>query len=128
MLNRSRWLWLSGGLMLVFAGALTIYSCGGSSSSTNPGGGGGGGLELNSGDIPNGGNYAHVFANAGSFSYHCIYHAGMTGTVVVNSGGSTMDTTFAMSTGAAYPTITCKVGGTVHWTNNTGTKHTVTSN
>ena len=128
MLNRSRWLWLSGGLMVVLVGALAIYSCsGGSSSPTKPGGGGG--LELNSGDIAGGGGaYAHVFPNAGSFSYHCIYHAGMTGTVVVNSGGSTMDTTFAMATGAPYPTITCKTGGTVHWTNNTGTRHTVTSN
>jgi hypothetical protein len=129
MSNRSRWLWLSGAVTLVLAGALALYSCSGSSSGpTNPGGGGGGGLELNSGNIASGTSFQHVFPNAGSFSYHCNIHANMTGTVVVNSGGSTTDTTLAMVTSTPYPTVVCKVGGTVHWSNNSGVTHTVTSN
>jgi plastocyanin len=128
MWNRNRWLWRSAALGAAMASALAIHSCGSSSKSTAPGGGGGGGLELNSGDILSGTSFAHVFATPGSFSYHCIYHGGMTGTVVVNSGGSTMDTTFTMVTGGSNPTITAKVGATVHWSNSTGTKHTVTSN
>src|SRR6267378_2310714 len=116
MLRTYRWLWGAGLLVAAIAVAFAVYSCGNSSKSTNPCGGGvGGGVgtkELNSGNIASGTSFAHVSATPGSFSYHCAIHAGMTGTVVVNAGGSTMDTTFSMLTGSPYPTIVCKTGGT----------------
>jgi len=28
--------------------------------------------------------YSHLFTTAGSYPYHCIFHSGMTGTVIVN--------------------------------------------
>lgn len=54
---------------------------------------------LNSGDLPQGATYSHTFATSGTFPYHCIPHstfdaaqgkyAGMTGKIVVGSGGGT---------------------------------------
>jgi plastocyanin len=35
------------------------------------------GTELQSPSIPNGGTYQHIFATAGSFSYHCAIHSTM---------------------------------------------------
>ena|SRR5437870_1412205 len=126
MSMRIRKLSLAAAAALALASALVIYSCSSKSSSpTNPGGGGG--PELNSGNITNGTSFQHTFANAGSFPYHCNIHSGMTGTIVVNSGGSTMDTSLTMVTGAPYPPVTCKVGGTIHWNNNSGATHTVNS-
>jgi plastocyanin len=126
---RVRSVWLGALVVAAVASAFAIYACSSKSSSypTGPGGGGGG-VELNSGNIPNGSSFSHTFTTAGSFSYHCSIHAGMTGTVVVNSGGSTMDTSMAMVTFNGYPTVTLKTGGTVHWNNSSGTTHTVTSN
>jgi plastocyanin len=39
---------------------------------------------FDSGSIPSGGTYSHTFSTAGTFAYHCKFHAGMTATVVVN--------------------------------------------
>jgi plastocyanin len=132
MLRRSNRIWLAAGTVLVLAGVGFIYSCGSSSNSTNPyggGGGGGGALELNSGDIVDGTTFPHAFATAGSFGYHCQHHPTiMVGTVTVNSGGTTMDTTITIASIAAFPAVTCKVGGTIHWHNTSGVTHTVTSN
>ena len=36
-----------------------------------------------SGDIAAGTSYSHTFNDAGTFSYHCKYHASMTGKVTV---------------------------------------------
>ena len=36
-----------------------------------------------------GGTYSHVFAQAGSFAYHCKVHPQMTATVVVNAAATT---------------------------------------
>ena len=117
----------------VIAAAVVIYACSSSKNPSSPyggggGGGGGGAKELDSGNITNGTTFSHAFNTVGSFSYHCIYHAGMTGTVVVNAGGSTVDTTINQVTSGANPTVVCKTGGTVRWHNATGTTHTVTSN
>ncbi len=36
------------------------------------------------GIMPNG-NYTYTFSSAGTYNYHCIYHAGMLGEVIVKS-------------------------------------------
>jgi len=43
-------------------------------------------LELNSGNIGNGGTYSHTFTTAGTYTYFCDFHAGMAGTVIVAPG------------------------------------------
>ncbi|MGH7743001.1 MAG: cupredoxin domain-containing protein [Candidatus Eiseniibacteriota bacterium] len=119
------------GILLVglAAGAFAL-SCGGKSSSpTNPGGGGGSSCaELNSGNIANGAAFAHTFNTAGSFSYHCTLHGGMTGTVVVAGSTAPTHTDLNMVTGGAYPMVNCPMGSVVQWHNASGTTHTVTSN
>lgn len=42
------------------------------------------GSELNSGTIAGGGSFPHTFADSGTFNYHCNFHGGMTGTVIVH--------------------------------------------
>lgn len=108
-----------------------VASCGG-------GGGGGGGYttqppppgkELNSGDFGNGGSYVHTFATAGTYAYHCVHHAPMTGTVVVDaSAAGTTATVNITSSATPFPAASVKPGGTVTWNNNTSQVHTVTSN
>jgi plastocyanin len=39
--------------------------------------------EWDSGNLNSGQSYEHTFEAAGSFDYECIYHDGMTGTIVV---------------------------------------------
>ena len=39
---------------------------------------------FDSGNIPVNGSYSYTFTSAGTYPYYCTYHAGMTGTVVVN--------------------------------------------
>jgi|SRR6267378_8190308 len=130
MLRTYRWLWGAGLLVVAIALAFAVYSCGSSSKSTNPygGGGGGGTKELDSGNIAATTTFSHTFTTAGSYSYHCNFHANMTGTIVVNSGGSFTDSTLAMVTSQPYPTVYCKTGGTTRWHNGTTATHTVTSN
>lgn len=43
------------------------------------------GGSFNTGDIAPGASKGVTFATAGSFPYHCNYHSGMTGTIVVNN-------------------------------------------
>ena len=38
---------------------------------------------FDSGDITPGAKFTHTFSNTGSYSYHCVYHSGMVGTVTV---------------------------------------------
>ena len=120
-------LWLTGFVLLI---ALVAESCskGGSSGTTAPPPG----KEMDSGNIAaNGGVYAHTFAKAGSFPYHCIYHGPMTGTIVVaDSATLTSGSISIVSSSSAFPSIggTLKTGSTVTWTNSTGAVHTVTSN
>jgi plastocyanin len=87
------------------------------------------GKELDSGDFGNGGTYSHRFAAAGSFAYHCIHHAAMTGTVEVNASATdTLVNVSITSATMAFPAASVKPGGRVVWTNNTALIHTVTSN
>lgn len=37
-----------------------------------------------SGDLANGSSFSKKFPDKGTFNYHCTYHVGMTGTVIVN--------------------------------------------
>lgn len=39
---------------------------------------------FDSGNIAVGASYSFTFTAKGTYAYHCVYHAGMTGTVVVN--------------------------------------------
>lgn len=41
------------------------------------------GMFTGSGPIPSGGEFAFTFQRAGDYTYHCRYHSGMTGIVVV---------------------------------------------
>lgn len=84
--------------------------------------------ELDSGTIGPGGIYQHRLAAAGTYSYHCIFHGPMRGTVQVSaSAADTIANVSIISSTAAFPAASVKPGGTVVWTNNTGMDHTVTS-
>lgn len=110
------------------------YGGGGGGNPTGPGGGGGGGSggapkELNSGDIRPGGTFTHRFATAGTYNYHCIHHAVMTGRVVVSDAAlDTLVNVSITSYTSPFHNATVKTGGRVHWTNNNNMTHTVTSN
>src|SRR5712671_6517256 len=41
------------------------------------------GSELNSGTLGGGATFPHQFNTAGTYTYHCTFHSGMTGQVVV---------------------------------------------
>lgn len=38
----------------------------------------------NSGDVPAGGEFSHQFSTAGTYTYHCTIHPGMTGSITVH--------------------------------------------
>ena len=67
------------------------------------------------GDIPDqqpGTSVTRVFSAAGTFDYECTRHAGMTGTVIVQSGAARVFTSVTLT--PASPSLT--VGGTVQLT------------
>lgn len=114
--------------------ALAAASCSSSGGKgggvpTNPGGGTtGGGVELSSGNLNAGASYQHRFTRAGTFRYYCIFHAPMTGTVVVDSSAAdTLVNVSITSSSAPFAPASVKPGGRVVWTNNTAMVHTVTS-
>lgn len=114
---------------VALAAVLGITACGGDDDGpTNPVPGG---LELNSGDIAAGGIFDHTFSSAGTFDYHCTRHSEMTGnSVIVDPGSNVMSAAVSIvggTPGYDPATVTIGVGGAVHWTNNDGTPHTVTS-
>jgi len=85
--------------------------------------------ELDSGDFGAGASYQHRFTVAGTYGYHCIHHAPMTGSVQVNAAAAdTLVNVSIVSSTVPFPAATVKPGGRVVWTNNTGMIHTVTSN
>ena len=86
-------------------------------------------MELNSGDFGAGNTYQHRFFTAGTFPYHCIHHAPMTGSVAVNAGAAdTVVNVSITSSTSPFPAASVKPGGRVVWTYNTSMVHTVTSN
>lgn len=114
------------------ASSWSCYSSKGASYTTGPGIGPGSGpgtsLELNSGDFGPGATFQHSFAAAGTYSYHCIHHAPMTGTVQVSAGATGTEASVSIvSSTTPFPAVSVKPGGRVTWTNNTGMVHTVTS-
>jgi plastocyanin len=118
---------LSWSLVAILVVALAgVWSCSKSSSPTSPGGGGTA-KELDSGDISPSTSFQHRFSTAGSFPYHCIHHAIMTGTVVVSASAADTLVAVAINSIAPFPAASVKPGGRVVWTNNTIMLHTVTS-
>jgi len=114
-------------LTVVLAAALSCGSSGGGYG--NPTGPGTGAKELNSGNIGAGATYTHRFTTAGTYSYHCIYHSPMTGSVHVQASAvDTLVQVNIVSSMSPFPGATVKTGGKVVWKNNTGSTHTVTSN
>ncbi len=125
MSSRRPLLWAATAVLLVASAG--IWSCSKSSSPTAPPGGGGG-PELDSGDFGQGQAYTHRFTTAGSFPYHCIHHAPMTGSVTVTpSSTDTLVIVSITSSTSPFPPATVRPGGTVVWTNDTPMVHTVTS-
>jgi plastocyanin len=113
-------------LVLAVAAVTALSSCGSDTAPTNPGSGA---RELNSGDFGPGGTFEHRFLAAGSFPYHCVHHAPMTGTVQVDAAATdTLVAVSIVSSSAPFPAASVKPGGRVVWTNNTSMVHTVTSN
>lgn len=120
------------GLLVVgvaIAGAI-VSSCSDSNSPSGPGGGGG--LEINSGNVPPGGVYQHVFAGTGTFPYHCTIHPVMTGNSVTVSASSSNDSALVQIVSSSAPgfdpsSVTIKPGGHVRWINVHTVTHTVTS-
>ncbi len=123
MSSRRPLLWAATAVLLV--GAAGLWSCSKSNSPTAPGGGG---PVLDSGDFGQGQTYTHTFTAAGSYPYHCIHHAPMTGSVTVtaSSTDSLVIVSITSST-SPFPPATVRPGGTVTWTNDTPMVHTVTS-
>ena len=63
--------------------------------------------------------FSHTFNTVGSFGYVCTHHAGMAGTIIVNT--TSPDRTGAVSVGSGGnlmvpDVVTIKIGGTVTWT------------
>ncbi len=111
------------GLVLLAAG-IAACSKGGSSQTAPPA------RELDSGNIANGAQYAHTFANRGTFSYCCNIHgcSKMSGTVTVATGQPASAGVSIFDYGFNPAGVSVGPGGTVTWTNNSGgTTHTVTS-
>ncbi len=109
---------------------LVAAAAGCASKTSSPGGGvGSPAKELDSPDIASGTDFSHRFSTAGTFGYHCKYHAVMTGSVDVNASAvdSVVTVTISTSTGP-FPAASVKPGGTVTWHNGTAMTHTVTSN
>lgn len=123
----------------LLAGWLSSCSKSSPTYQTAPGGGG----ELN-GSLPTTGTqYAHTFANAGTFNYKCTVHPSclsLTGTIVVLAPGAAIQNralNITQSGGSSGVYGTCSslslqrdtvlVGDKVTWTNNSPLPHTVTS-
>ena len=112
---------------LLLASTLLIVSaalpgCSSKDSSTNP-------TQVaepfETGDMPTGRSFQRTFANAGSFSYRCRFHAGMAGVVNVSTG--TVDSMLVTITNNAFNPTPAAInpGGHVRWINN-GSTHSVT--
>jgi plastocyanin len=123
MTRRSRFATLASTLLI-----LTVASAPGCSKSTNPGGGGGAAKELDSAILSNGGVYAHTFASAGTFPYHCRIHgSAMHGMVTVQAGGSAGAAVSIQDNSYNPSSVTIAPGTGVTWTHNGSNNHSVTS-
>jgi len=91
---------------------------------------------FDSGDIKAGGSWTYTFQTPGNYTYSCIYHNWMRGTISVRSGGSaSVQVIIPAGTGSnthqtyqpSIITIVLGVNNTVTWVNNDGVAHTVTA-
>lgn len=115
-------------VILLSAALAAMSSCSSSKGGGNVPTGPGGARELDSGDFGSGGVYQHRFGAAGTYAYHCIHHAAMTGSVQVSASATdTVANVSIVSSTSTFPAASVKPGGRVVWTNNTGMVHTVTS-
>jgi plastocyanin len=93
---------------------------------------------FNSGDILPGQSWTHTFGTPGNYSFYCVYHTWMTGTIEVVQGtpGGASVVYIPAGTGSnnnlnyAPGTFTVVIGqnSTVIFVNQDSTKHTVTAN
>jgi len=125
--------WSIAAVLATLGATLAFVGCSNNDNkTTNPPAGG---TSFNSGTISASGQYVHTFATAGSFPYHCSFHAPMRDTIVVAPGGAdsltveiqnTSATGFVLTGGGATGTLA--PGGYVHWKSLPGQPaHTVTS-
>lgn len=124
MFRRLRAPWRSAVLLALALAATTSCGSGYGDSPTTP-------IRVRELDSPNlapGARFEHRFAAAGSFPYHCIHHAPMTGSVQVNANAAdTLVNVSIISDTSPFPAASVKPGGRVVWINNTQSIHTVTS-
>jgi hypothetical protein len=120
---RSRRMLATGTIVLA---SFLAAGCGGDDDNPNQPPSGGGSLELNSPNLASAAVYQHTFATAGTFPYHCKIHSSMTSTVVVQGGGPPA-AAVTITDNAFSSAVTVAPGGTVTWTNNGNSTHTVTS-
>jgi plastocyanin len=91
---------------------------------------------FDSGDIKAGGSWTYTFQTPGNYSYYCIYHNWMKGTITVKAGGATavqviIPAGTGSNTNLTYQpgsiVVVIGVNNTVTWVNNDGVPHTVTA-
>jgi plastocyanin len=92
---------------------------------------------FDSGDIKGGATWSYTFSTPGNYSYYCIYHSWMKGTITVKAAGAVSGVQVIIPSGTGSnlklnyqpATITVVVGinNTVTWINQDGTTHTVTA-
>lgn len=80
---------------------------------------------FDSGIITKGKAYYQTFNTVGTFTYHCKYHAGMTGKIIVS--GTVPNQVNIEGFVFSPSTLTIKVGSKVTWTNKDAATHTATS-
>jgi plastocyanin len=86
------------------------------------------GAAFDSGNLAPSATYQHTFATAGTFAYHCAIHTTMTGSVTVAASNPTSASVSIVNFAFSPSSVAIAPGGTVTWTNNGGSTHTVTSN
>lgn len=82
---------------------------------------------FNSGDIASHAIWSHTFTTAGTFSYMCVYHGWMKGTVIVKVAGGTTSTTTSTAPTTSTTTTTSTSITTTTTTSTTTTSNTVTT-
>lgn len=83
---------------------------------------------FDSGNLASGDRFSWTPEAPGTYSYHCTYHPGMTGTITVTEGEAGEDVEIEIESFAFHPqNVTVTTGTTIIWTNLDSTGHTVTA-